>query len=186
MTKDKKTYNPQDNNIKIQAPTLFGIKKQNPFSVPDGYFDDLPNIILNRINEKKTVSLWNNLHSLVRKPHYSIAASLVILLISVAGYFFLFNKSNAETNIMNPYVELDNIIRDNNINLYNIEESFFIDALLSESDVQTNNMYLLYLNQYVTISDGSSGSYELADISSEDIVDYLSLENYNTAVLYDL
>lgn len=184
--KDKKTYNPQDNDIKSLAPTLFGIKKQNPFSVPDGYFDDLPNIIRNSINENKTVSLWNNLHSLIRKPQYSIAASLAILLISVSGYFFLFNNSNVDTDIMNRYVELDNIIRDNNINLYNIEESFFIDVLLNESGVQTNNVYLLYLNQNVTISDGSSGSYELADISSEDIVNYLSLENYNTAVLYDL
>jgi len=186
MTKNKETYNPLDNDIKDQAPTLFSIEKQNPFEIPDGYFDELPNIIQSKIAEKKTVSLWKNAHAIIRKPQYSIAASFIILLLSVAGYFFLFNKSNDETVLISRYAELNNLIEDNRINLDNIEESFFVDALISESNIESNNENFLYINQYIASTNNGSESYELSDITSDDIVNYLSEEDYSTTVLYDL
>ena len=46
MKNSKKTENEED--LRNLAPTLFGIRKENPFSVPDQYFDSLSSVISDR------------------------------------------------------------------------------------------------------------------------------------------
>lgn len=48
-----------------------GMKGTNPFSVPDGYFEQLPSGIQSRIHRKRSV--WADIRTLLLKPQYSLA-----------------------------------------------------------------------------------------------------------------
>src|SRR5690554_1534616 len=41
------------NELKELSPLLYGMEKTNVFSVPDGYFDELNEIILNAVTDKE-------------------------------------------------------------------------------------------------------------------------------------
>lgn len=72
-----------------EAPRLAGMEKINPYSVPNGYFEDLQSAILARttqapIAKPKVIQLW---------MRYAAAACITL----VAGTFVYLNQESAET-----------------------------------------------------------------------------------------
>lgn len=72
-----------------EAPRLAGMEKINPYSVPNGYFEDLQSAILARttqapIAKPKVIQLW---------MRYAAAACITL----VAGTFVYLNQETAET-----------------------------------------------------------------------------------------
>jgi len=61
--------------------SIHDVPKENPFKVPDGYFESFENRLASRIredSEKKTdspkkISLWNSV-----RPHLALAASIIL------------------------------------------------------------------------------------------------------------
>jgi hypothetical protein len=72
-----------------EAPLLAGMDKINPYTVPNGYFEDLQTAILARttqapIAKPKVIQLW---------MRYAAAACITL----VAGTFVYLNQQSAET-----------------------------------------------------------------------------------------
>jgi hypothetical protein len=72
-----------------EAPYLASMEKINPYTVPNGYFDDLQSTILARtirapIAKPKVIQLW---------MRYAAAACITL----VAGTFVYINQESAET-----------------------------------------------------------------------------------------
>lgn len=72
-----------------EAPLLAGMDKINPYTVPNGYFEDLQSAILARttqapIAKPKVIQLW---------MRYAAAACITL----VAGTFVYLNQQSAET-----------------------------------------------------------------------------------------
>jgi len=75
--------------------SLESLRGQNPFRVPDGYFDELPQIIKNRIEAKPVIK------SKSRRIHpgvFAAAASVVLLLgLALVMRSTIYNDSSSET-----------------------------------------------------------------------------------------
>jgi hypothetical protein len=77
------------------APNLEKLRGENPFSTPQGYFDELPDSIRERISaadfkkEEKVIPAFQKLSRFAM-------VGVVTLLLMVAGYFFLL-KDSAQT-----------------------------------------------------------------------------------------
>jgi len=72
-----------------EAPSLAGMGKINPYTVPNGYFEDLKSAILTRttqapIAKPKVIQLW---------MRYAAAACITL----VAGTFVYLNQESAKT-----------------------------------------------------------------------------------------
>ncbi len=72
----------EDEDLKREAPLLFGISKQEPFEAPADYFEKFAIDLSNKISEEKALPWYG---FLFRKIIY--IPSFIVLL--VAGYFFL-------------------------------------------------------------------------------------------------
>lgn len=76
------------------TPNLSKIKKENPFRVPDQYFEELPGAIMERMKDAKYgqqrgYRLWTSF-----RPHLAIAATIIVfVIISYASVKLLFSDS---------------------------------------------------------------------------------------------
>ncbi len=120
-----------DDALKQEAPTLFGITKQNNFKVPDGYFDALPEMLV----EKRSASTPGVLERLLHAFHWKVAvptfAAVAVIL------FVIFNTSPMveDTAIASISVEEVEAYLDNE-GLYTIDEDMLLEAL--EDEVAVN------------------------------------------------
>jgi hypothetical protein len=48
----------EDNELKRQAPTLFGLPKADPFVVPSGFFEQFPHEVQARVTERSRTRDW--------------------------------------------------------------------------------------------------------------------------------
>jgi len=83
------THKKHSEDWKSEAPLLAGMDKINPYTVPNGYFEDLQAAILARttqapIAKPKVIQLW---------MRYAAAACITM----VAGTFVYLNQKSAET-----------------------------------------------------------------------------------------
>lgn len=96
MENDNK-YKEQEHNFnpENEAPKLFAIGKENPFVLPPHYFDDLPNVIFDKItHEDKDVNkknVWLSANYKYALAGFSIAASLFL--------FFFIMPDNKRENV---------------------------------------------------------------------------------------
>ena len=71
MRKDNNIFN--EENLTKEAPLLTSIPKRNPYTVPEGYFDELPSAIMERCRETKAIpSLGSKIFWLFR-PQWMMA-----------------------------------------------------------------------------------------------------------------
>lgn len=144
------------------APTLAGLEKQNPFRVPEGYFESLENRVLDSLDKKPILtastpdgyfdklsdSVMDRIKSeektkvvpLFSRKWISIAASIVIIL--GVGYLAIFQKSGTESESVefaladiDPEEALDYLAENDNLYL-----SDLIDLdLYNEEDFDLEN-----------------------------------------------
>lgn len=73
----------EDDNIKNEAPILFGLKKHEPFNAPDGYFESLPNRL------QKNIALEQKRGRIIKLSSITIGLSIAA---SIFAFVFWFNK----------------------------------------------------------------------------------------------
>lgn len=109
-----------DDHLKQEAPFLFGIKKEEPFDAPDGYFEKFQAELQDKIHSKKS-SWWN----VLLKP-IVWAPAMIILIVSslflLKGDESVATKTTATTNEKLKLNELS----------YDVLDAYVNDHLLAQ------------------------------------------------------
>ena len=151
--------NPQKNIEKAGKVSDEKLKEQFgneiPFVVPDGYFDTLPEILMEATKKAKDSGKY---FSIKRQSIYGIAAAAAILIFCTIFFSLYFNSVEEENSITSFDME--------EVYLYNINQL---------SDVEET-----YLLSIVEDLDASQYSIEVAgdSISNDLIIEYLLAENH--------
>lgn len=121
----------ENDELRKIAPTLADIPKYNPFIVPDGYFDELPAVIQEKIIAvKKRFSIAERFVWIFR-PQLAVAAGLVI--IALITMLIMNNNSSSPENI-------ENVIAHNSGQTDSVADSSLyasVEAVLYEVDEAT-------------------------------------------------
>ena len=75
-----------DDELK-DAPRLRGMKGENPFTVPDGYFDSLSSRIQDKLNAPKQKTVWEKLVQPLQRPVFAYSIISMVMLICAGVYF---------------------------------------------------------------------------------------------------
>jgi len=135
-------YQPEDINkeeqeqLKLSAPVLHSMEKNNPFTVPDGYFDRLPAEIQEKISLRKEDPWFVLLLKGILRPQPAMVVLMLFVLVSIALYFADWqNHQSAEV------VALDSADLRNAEIAFAIDESTLLDELanLDETDSYKGN-----------------------------------------------
>jgi hypothetical protein len=121
-------------NLRENTPELSKIKKENPFRVPENYFDDFSARLHIKIEaEKKVVPAPKNRIIQMLKPAVGLAASFVLIFMLVYWPLKTFSpKQVAENNSSIVIEEYDSDNENESLNLLeSIDENSFY-ALLDE------------------------------------------------------
>lgn len=172
MLKDQKHRNEQ-NGTKFpdEYSILSGIKKETPFTVPEGYFDELPNVISNRILRPEKKNFFFSLYNFRQNPGYAIGLIAALLLIFVMVYLSRDHRTDQNLQITGISIEL--LIEEEPGLIDFSYDYFFYETWisLSEEDLSED-----------VFSDFPSDP----DLNDETIIDYLSEEDVNIDLFYNL
>jgi hypothetical protein len=162
----KKTKKIEDPNISENPEKMdnifFTIKKENPFSVPDGYFSTLPEIIKERL-KNNAESTKDNLYSFRHwpLPIRLAAAAMIMLLLSLGTYRIIHSLGNRSIQYDQSVILTDTVSQ-------NVAVLYLDDEMLTNTLAKN-----LALSETTQTSDS---------ITSEDIIKYL-LNEENTEEL---
>lgn len=122
-----KTHHNIKNDEEETNNFLSSLNQQNPFSVPESYFDYLPQDVMDRIIAKeKEKKIFFVFKPSVAIPSFTVLSGIIIML------FFFFNQKtpHADENIISEN-EIRQIIE--NHDLYNIDESIITEQYISSN-----------------------------------------------------
>lgn len=147
--------------FKNTAPKLSKIKKENPFKVPDRYFDDFSSRLQEKIKQESVGKKPNPVIRIL-KPVLGIAASIAVIFMLV---YWPLNKSN-NTQI----ATIENTFPD-----YNMENA--IIGIME--DLDDNSLYTIFEGDIEedAFSDEALIGYLAANLSDYDI--YIEQQNNN-------
>lgn len=169
MLNEKHTYN-QNDDLEDLAPKLSGLKKENPFKVPDNYFDELPEIIqakMNSVSEENKMKGIRFIFSRTQNVITLAAASIVILL----AIFILLRNDSGNTDYFSG-ITLENILEENPEMIESMEDYLLVDVMLTASD---------YLEEENFIDNMDFDS----TLHTDDMINYLSDDEIETELLYN-
>lgn len=112
-------------NAKQEIPSVSGINANSVFTVPDGYFEELPSKIQGRINHNSK-KLYLTKQNLFVKL---IAASILLLLVAGTVFYLLPNQSPATNQL---YVE-------DYFDYSEVDEFLLIEALKQQENATTED-----------------------------------------------
>jgi hypothetical protein len=167
----------EDNYLK----ELLGEKSNNPFKVPEDYFNNLSDRINDKCLKTKEATLFQKFITLALRP--SVSISLGVILIALITFAYIFNKPNENKNVNISSVsenKSEKTAEDYLIENENIDDAFLIEAASdsaeSESIFLTNDAIAYTSND---ISNNNDGNNKISDtlISKEEIINYLVEEN---------
>lgn len=157
-------------DIPINEEFLNNIKKENSFAVPDGYFDTLPETILEKCMKNQKA---NSKNYFIRNPRFYFPFFTAIAMLVVI--FYILKNHNSDTiiikgsqqfvNVSDKYFYLENLIENNEL-----DESLIIEVIADDtSKVQTPVMIdpTELQNAMLQISGDSTV------LTKEDIIQYL-------------
>ena len=172
--KKKHTHKTSQNKTS-QKPVNFlsETKASNPFEVPADYFETLPTQIQERIAETKQVPFFTKLTILIKQPAYSVSIAGIAAIIFLA---ILFTSNPAkDQDFQMPAFTLEEILNSEPEIIYEMSESQLIEALMACCDNDDNAI----LFPEPTIKKGTN-------LSDDDIIDYLSEEDFDENIFYNL
>jgi len=130
------------------GPKLSGIKKDNPFGVPDRYFENFGDRLKNRIStQQKTPA--RDIVLLTWKPYLAAAAVLLIVALAAGRYFL--GESQYQKAEIRFHAEVSQVVEQE---LYSISEETILEVYQSDHNNEP----------------------EAAGFSSEEAIDYLMNE----------
>ena len=115
--------------LKNMAPNLSKIKKDSPFRVPEGYFDNFADRLNGKIQQEKRPERKGKIH-LFGRPYLAIAASFVGFLIITATVFKVVKTKHVSTGLTNE--EIIAYIKED---IYDYDEATIIENLKPENSV---------------------------------------------------
>ena len=126
--------------------------QQNPFKVPENYFEDLPSRIQEKINAKQQVPI-RNMKTVLFNPKVLAAASLILIL-GLAS-IFIFQLNDPVNNTSNPLAQEE----------FNTVSDYLLTDLDDDELIQA----------YVEMTDESDNGYLISteDLDEQEIIDYL-------------
>ena len=157
--------------------SLESLRDQNPFRVPDGYFDTLPQIIINRIEAKPVIKKSRRMHPGV----FAAAASVVLMLgLALVMRTSVFNDNTTEIQLSSiPDTHIVNHL-DNAITNGEIDEPILMDEVV-KATTQDAKTASASSNQSQNEATGI-----LPTVSDEAIIDYLVLNQSPTNTANDI
>jgi hypothetical protein len=166
--KDLKYNGNETEELKDLAPQLAGVKKVNPFVVHEKYFDNLPVIILIKINERKQKPYFVKALGEILRPKfaYPVLASVILILVAV----FVFNKPASILNQTLSEYSFEDVLTESPEIIEGMDESVLIEVLFADNDDLTDDFFDF----------GNS-----AILSSDDLNDYLSEEDLTPELFTD-
>ncbi len=110
MINEKVTYDDNMNNPEKFGSELSKIKKENNFQVPENYFDDLPQMIQEKVNQKEVRFSFESMFLYFLKPYRVIALGSILALV-ILGLFIITNQE--QENLQMPYeISLEDLIQE--------------------------------------------------------------------------
>lgn len=156
----------RDKKMEHDAPYLNKMKRENPFTIPDNYFEDLQrNIFDQTINAAASKTIHTGKSRKLRQLYYvsaGIAAALLIV-------FIVFRMNGALENA-NLYLSDNNFIE-----YIEIDNSILIDELFTYNSGGNQEESNITLTSEVVNG----------DLSNEDLIEYLVDIDYEINILYN-
>lgn len=163
------------------APTSFDhLKEQNPFVLPDGYFDTLPLQVMNRIESAETQQTESRTIRRLWVPVAAVAAALTACFI----LFYLLIPSNDEPSgpQASQYTSNNAAIIEYLQNETEVDDESIIAVLLEDASAEAydiNDLPGLIPDDSITGQQKSAEPFVIdTTISSEDILQYLLDEGF--------
>jgi len=156
--------------------SLESLRDQNPFRVPDGYFDALPQIIINRIEANPVKIKSRRMH-----PGVFAAAASVVLLLGLAFLMpSVFNDNSTEMQMSS--IPASHIVShlDSAITNGELDEPILMDVI---ADVNTKEANSASASNTQVQSEATG---ILPTVSDEAIIEYLVLNQSPTNTANDI
>ena len=169
MLKNNNTYNP-DEELKDLAPILFSIKKENPFKVPDGYFESISSKIASRISEPQDVKINKGLKQMISRTRFvvSLAAASVLIFLSI---FLLKNRNISDADLFSG-ITLEQILEEEPAIIESLDEYFLLEILVAISDEDAGDIF-------------ESDLFYDSILTDDGIIDFLSDDEIDTDIIYN-
>lgn len=146
--------NTEDNNdFRIE-----GLPKENPFKVPEGYFDRFPSRLAERMEEEKKIIRFPFASFL--RPAPMVAAAAMLITVGIFGYKMLTGPADPLTDEeISTYVYQEGII-----------DEFELDELIENTDMAD-----IELNDSTLTPDQSNPSQRMSDdeLDASELIDEL-------------
>ncbi len=150
-----------------QAPNLRATQKENPFTLPDNYFDKLHELILKKTIHHSTQPK-STIVSLLLTPKVAIAASFA-LLFSIGLIFY----NTLQTTFLSDdqgELELEYFMEANPLFIQNTDECLILSEFFDNEPELSDFSIYPTLNG---ISDGRDRIVNLGNLSAEDLLNYV-------------
>jgi|SRR6185436_4161051 len=131
-----------DDELK-DAPLLKNMNRENPFKVPEGYFDSFPSIVSERIASQKSKPGWVILFQNIFQPKYVIAMFVFAAALTSGIVYFNQSKTTGQEIILS----YDDLSKSNYID--QIDEHDLIDAYISDADADKSNENNSEIENYI-------------------------------------
>jgi hypothetical protein len=155
--------------------SLEGLKKENPFRVPDGYFDELPLRINERIDVNPVIKRYRRIHPGI----FAAAASVVVLLGLVM--FLRTNGIKTEFNTEASYASVSDTHIVNHLEkaILNgeLDETELLDAVVDKPSKTSVSQPAAVTKEKVVVAKKVD---ILKTVSDDEIIDYLVQHNSPT------
>ena len=143
-----------ENNEKLN---IQGLKKENNFKIPDGYFDEFPMRMQERL-EMENKKAWNFSFS-VQRPKLVLAYAFASIIVVATSIWFLNNMNNAT---QQPFMSGEEIAQIVDFDIMGYDENMIIDEFInSGADFSALDI------------DNSTYDYSVDDIDLEQILNQL-------------
>lgn len=141
------------------APELGNLERENPFSVPPGYFENLPSQIQERIVLSRKKKLSPGFYSLPRLAFAGVTAVMLLL----AGYLLLLRNPS---DTMNGFAD----------------EVYMTPQMEWYAEYQSEVYYDIILDDYEALESVGDESFEEDPIMMDYLIDY---NNYFMEIPYE-
>jgi hypothetical protein len=163
-------------NLKETAPNLYSINKENPFDVPENYFETLSDVLIEKCVQSEKQSTARVIHISFRKILIPLAVAASLILIVLISHRK--NDSNPVNTVQYAYYTnngtseyLDYLI-DNN----ELDESLIISELINDDTSKTGTSNSKAEENIKKINENPvifSDTLNKMDITEDDIIQYL-------------
>ncbi|MFH2141833.1 MAG: hypothetical protein ABIJ97_05390 [Bacteroidota bacterium] len=125
----------EDNDLKNIAPKLFSAKKENPFIVPENYFENFSSVIQDKIEVSGNNKGWQKIYHFI-KPQLKLAAGFILFALFAAIIVYSIGKGKLGEN---EKISNNEIIIDDELQLYGISDDDQIISVLIEEEYSTTD-----------------------------------------------